>query len=117
MKVLNDYQASTINTLVETNFDEKCIVFSDKSISYVDIADYVEAHLSEISDKQTTKTTLKWVHLFISDAKKTLLGIFHKIKGKYLQSYLNEFFHKLNRRYFGESLFYRLTFAVAKIYR
>jgi len=117
MKVLNDHQASTINTLVEENFDEKCIVFSDKSTSYVDIADYVDAHLSEISDKQTTKTTLKWVHLAISNAKRTLLGVFHKIKGKYLQSYLNEFCYKLNRRYFGESLFYRLTFAVAKIYR
>lgn len=117
MKVLNDHKATTINTLIAESFDEKCIIFSDKSTSYVDIADYVDAHISEISNKKTTKTTLKWVHLAISNAKRTLLGVFHKIKGKHLQSYLNEFCYKLNRRYYGESLFYRLTFAVAKNYR
>jgi hypothetical protein len=116
MKVLNNHKAETVNQMIEENFDEKCIVFSDKSTSYVDIADYVETHLTEKSDKQTTKSTLKWVHIAISNAKRTLLGVFHKIKGKYLQLYLNEFCYKLNRRYFGEALFNRLTLAVAKIY-
>ncbi|HIP36061.1 MAG TPA: IS1595 family transposase, partial [Crocinitomix sp.] len=41
-----------------------------------------------------------WVHIAISNAKRTLLGIYHKIKGKYLQLYLDEFCYKLNRRYF-----------------
>lgn len=36
---------------------------------------------------------------------------YHKIKGKYLQLYLNEFAYKLNRRYFGEKLFDRLIIA------
>ena len=76
----------------------------------------METHITEVSDKNTTKTTLQWVHIAISNAKRTLLGIFHKIKGKYLQNYLNEFCYKLNRRYFGETLFDRLTLAVAKTY-
>jgi transposase-like protein len=116
MKVMNNHQAETVNQMIKENFNEKCIVFSDKSTSYVDIADYVETHLTEKSDKQTTVSTLKWVHIAISNAKRTLLGVFHKIKGKYLQLYLNEFCYKLNRRYFGEALFNRLTLAVAKIY-
>ncbi|MCB0482228.1 MAG: IS1595 family transposase, partial [Flavobacteriales bacterium] len=41
---------------------------------------------------------------------------YHKIKGKYLQLYLDEFCYKLNRRYFGNRLFERLTLAVAKSY-
>lgn len=116
MKVLFDHNADTINDTVEENFEQKSIVFSDKSTSYVDISDYVEIHMSEKSDKQTTKTTLKWVHIAISNAKRTLLGVFHKIKGKYLQLYLNEFCYKLNRRYFGNKVFDRLTLAVAKSY-
>ncbi len=36
---------------------------------------------------------------------------YHKIKRKYLQLYLNEFIYKLNRRYFGDSLFERLIIA------
>jgi hypothetical protein len=116
MKVLYDHKADTINETVQENFKEKSIVFLDKSTSYVDISDYVEIHLTEKSDKQTTKSTLKWVHIAISNAKRTLLGVFHKIKGKYLQLYLNEFCYKLNRRYFGTKVFDRLTLAVAKSY-
>ena len=116
MKVLYDHNADTINDTVEESFDQKSIVFSDKSKSYVDISDYVEIHMTEKSSKRTTKTTLKWVHIAISNAKRTLLGVFHKIKGKYLQLYLNEFCYKLNRKYFGNKVFDRLKLAVAKSY-
>ncbi|WP_345008177.1 IS1595 family transposase, partial [Snuella lapsa] len=99
-KVLDTHYKNEINQTVEDSIDERSIVFTDKSTSYVDIADYVELHVTEKSDKQTTKETLKWVHITISNAKRNLLGNYHKIKGKYLQLYLNEFVYKLNRRYF-----------------
>lgn len=110
-KVLKTHKANEINATIEESLDEKSIVLTDKSTSYVDIADYVEMHVSEKSTKQTTKETLKWVHIFISNAKRNLLGNYHKIKGKYLQLYLNEFVYKLNRRYFGDKLFDRLIIA------
>jgi len=116
MQVLDNHKADTVTELVEENFNESCIVFSDKSTSYVDISDHIEVHITAKSDKHTTKTTLRWVHIAISNAKRTLLGVFHKIKGKYLQSYLNEFCYKLNRRYFGNRIFDRLTLAVAQSY-
>jgi hypothetical protein len=124
MKVINDHNADTVTELVKESFDERSIVFSDKSTGYIDIAKHVETHMTEKSDGNTTRTTLQWVHIAISNAKRTLLGIFHKIKGKYLQNYLNEFCYtcaehgrsKLNRRYFGERLFDRLTLAAAKCY-
>lgn len=116
MIVMRDHKAEGIDQVIEENFDQKSIVFSDKSTSYVNISHYVETHITEKSDKETTKTTLKWVHIAISNAKRALLGTFHKIKGKYLQNYLNEFCYKLIRRYFGNRVFERLTLAVAKSY-
>ena len=116
MKVLTDHKSDGITDLIKDSFDQKCIVFSDKSTSDVDIADHVETHITEKSDKLTTETILKWVHIAISNAKRALLGTFHKIKGKYLQSYLDEFCYKLNRRYFGNRVFERLTLAVATSY-
>ncbi|MCX6183017.1 MAG: IS1595 family transposase [Bacteroidetes bacterium] len=116
MKVLPTHDAQDVNELVQENFDKQCIVFSDKSTSYVDIAKYVETHITEKSSNETTNTTLKWVHITISNAKRTLLGIYHKIQGKYLQSYLNEFCYKLNRRYFGNQLFERLKIALINNY-
>lgn len=113
MKVLNGKNSEAVNGCVSENLDRQAIVMSDSSTSYVDIADLVEGHVTCISDKETTNTTLKWVHIAISNAKRTLLGIYHCIRRKYLQSYLDEFCYKLNRRYFGEHLFDRLTIAVA----
>jgi hypothetical protein len=52
---------------------------------------------------------LKWVHIAIANAKRTLLGIYHVIKEKYLQFYLDEFYFKLNGRY-SANLFGKLTF-------
>jgi transposase-like protein len=110
-KVLDDHKAEGVNDTVATSLDEQSIVFTDKSTSYVDIADFVELHITEKSNKETTKETLKWVHITISNAKRNLLGNFHKIKRKYLQLYLNEFIYKLNRRYFEDKLFDRLVIA------
>lgn len=111
-KVLDDHKADGADDVLKDNIDDdEIIVFSDKSTSYVNIADYVEIHITEKSDKQTTKETLKWVHIVISNAKRNFTGNYHKIKRKYLQLYLNEFIYKLNRRYFGERIFDRLVIA------
>jgi len=111
-KVLEGHKADGTDTTFEKAIDnEQPIVFTDKSTSYVNIADYVELHISEKSDENTTKETLKWVHITISNAKRNFVGTYHKIKKKYLQLYLNEFVYKLNRRYFGEKIFDRLVIA------
>jgi hypothetical protein len=110
-RVLESHHADEVNDTVRESFDEKSIVFTDDSTSYVDISDYVELHFSEKSSEKLTKETLRWVHITISNAKRNFLGNYHKIKGKYLQMYLNEFVYKLNRRYFGEKLFDRLVIA------
>ena len=110
-RVLDSHQSEGINGVVRDCMEDDAIVFSDKSTSYVDISDLVELHVTEKSDAKTTKETLKWVHIAISNAKRTLLGNYHKIKRKYLQLYLNEFIYKLNRRYFGDKLFDRLVIA------
>lgn len=112
MKVVEGHQKGAINQVIAENLDERSIVFTDQSKSYIDIAKYVDVHITEKSSKKVTSTTLRWVHIAISNAKRWLLGVHHKIKGQYLQSYLNEFCYKLNRRYFGERLFDRLIIAM-----
>lgn len=75
------------------------------------ISTLVEIHISEKSTNETTKDTLRWVHICISKTKRNLLGNHQKIKRKNLQLYLNEFVYKLNRRYFGDKIFDRLVIA------
>ena len=68
-KVLEDHSAEGINETLKNSIAESSIVFTDQSTSYVDIASLVEIHISEKSTKQTTKYTLRLVHIFISNAK------------------------------------------------
>lgn len=90
-KVLSSDNASETSETIKESCDEKSIVFTDDSTSYVHISDYVELHVTEKSSEKLTKKTLRWVHIAISNAKRNLLGKYHKIKGKYFQLYLNEF--------------------------
>lgn len=114
MNVPDSYKKEEANQIVAEYIHENAVIFSDKSTSYVDFSEFVDAHVSSKSNKNVTKTTLKWVHIAISNAKRNLLVVYHMIKVKYLQSYLNEFCYKLNRRYFGEKLFDRLVIANIK---
>lgn len=65
--------------MVKANINERSILFSDKSTSYIDIAEYVDVHVNEKSSKETTEKTLTWVHIATSNVKHTLLGIYQKI--------------------------------------
>jgi hypothetical protein len=54
---------------------------------------------------------LKWLHTMISNAKAFIGGTFHELDSKHLQSYLNEFCFRTNRRQFGGQMFNRLLTA------
>ncbi len=56
---MDDHKADGVNDTITTSLDDQSIVFTDKSISYVDILDFVELHITEKSDKETTNEILK----------------------------------------------------------
>lgn len=111
-KVLTSHKASEINDIIKKSINKSSIIITDKSTSYEDFSKMFETHISFKSDKTVTKTTLKWVHVTISNAKRNLLGVYHMVSNTYLQNYLNEFCYRLNRRYFGENIFNRMIIAV-----
>ena len=110
MKVLESHKSEAVQSEIQESIDARTIVFTDKGTNYLDIEQYIEAHISLKSNKEVTMVNLKWAHIAISNAKRTFLGVYHKMKGKYLQNYLNEFVYKLNRRN-RKSVFERLLVA------
>ena len=110
LKALDTQKSESINTLFQNSVKSDSVVFTDQGNNYQDIHKFVEMHITEKSSKQTTKKTLKWVHIAISNAKRTFLGVYHKMSSDYLQNYLNEFAYKLNRRHFAD-LFERVMVA------
>jgi transposase-like protein len=111
MMVIDDLKSNTITPLVEENVTGKSAIDSDHSTSYVRLGDTVKEHRPQVIPKTEAGNVLPWVHIAISNAKRQLLNIYHCIEPEYLQSYLNEFCYKFNRRYFGERLFDRLMTA------
>lgn len=111
MKVIDDLTRETINKCVKELATDATEVDTDDSTSYTEIKNYIPNHNSQVIPKDKVGEILPWVHIAISNAKRQLLNTYHDIKSEYLQSYLDEFCYKFNRRYYGESLFNRLLFA------
>lgn len=56
---------------------------------------------------------LHWLYIIISNAKAFILGTYHGRPKENLQSYLDEFTFRFNRRSFGPAILDRLALAVA----
>lgn len=84
-------------------------IVSDDSNSYNNLKEQYE-HSGQVIPKDKVNEILPWVHTAISNAKRLFLDVHHRIDDDFLQSYLNEFCFKFNRRYF-DNLFDRLMIA------
>lgn len=111
MVVMPDLKSDTVTSIVEKTVSVSAKIHSDDSTSYTDLSGAVAEHHPQVVSKEQINTTLPWVHIAISNAKRMLLDVYHHIDPQYLQSYLNEFCYKFNRQYFGEKLFDRLLIA------
>lgn len=69
------------------------------------------AHRLQVFDKDSG--ALRCVHILISNAKAFLLGAYHGLDKKHLQSYFDEFCFRFNCRFWHEQLFPWLVCAVA----
>ncbi|MGI5920024.1 MAG: transposase, partial [Christensenellales bacterium] len=57
---------------------------------------------------------LKWLHTIIGNAKAFISGTFHGLGKKHMQSYLDEYCYRFNRKYLGGDIFVRLLLAVTR---
>lgn len=111
MTVIPDSSAQTINEEVSIQTQDDVIIRSDGWRGFNRIKEISKRHIKKVVPPTEASKAFPWVHTMISNAKRKLLGINHKIKTDYLQNYLNEFCYKTNRRYFGDRLFERLEIA------
>ncbi len=116
MKVVQKLSATRVNEQVEKNIEKSSVVLTDGYASYKRLEETEVVHLPTKTPSQEASKLLPWVHIAISNAKRLLLDVFHRIDDDFMQNYLNEFVYKFNRRYFRENLFDRLL-SVAVSYK
>lgn len=111
MQLLDDLCKETTNTQIEKALDPESSAVTDGANNYNYLQDKLTDHKAVVIElKKDTLKILPWVHIAISNAKRLLLDVHHSIGNDYLQSYLDEFCYKFNRRYF-DSVFDRVVIA------
>ena len=106
MKVVDDFKGKTLQQIVDQCFAEHTKVECDGYHSYRSLENVaLKYSLYEAGD-------LHWLHTAISNFKAFLLGTYHG-RCVHLQSYMDEFCFRFNRRNTANQLFFRLTRAVA----
>ena len=111
MTVIPDLKAVTEEDRIKRAVDAKAEATTDAAGSYSTLVrnGVVAGHETYVmKDKARVGRVLPWVHISISNAKRSILDTYHDVKADFLQLYLNEFCYKFNRRYFGFHLFERL---------
>lgn len=99
MKVIPNLEANTINKKIEDFVVQGTTIDTDDSTSYNKLPNTIN-HQPQKVDKKNINKVLPWVHKAISNAKRLLLDVHHRIDADFLENYLNEFCYKFNRRNF-----------------
>lgn len=100
-KGLDLQKTDEVDKLLNESIQNRTFIFTDK-FTYVEISNYVDMNLRKKYYKAFTKVTHSWIHIFISNATTDIISYYYKIKGKYLNINLIDFFYKPNCGYFGE---------------
>jgi transposase-like protein len=81
---------------------------SDGLSSYRKLGKAGFIHEPQVFDLKENPEHLKWLHVVVSNAKSFILGTYHGLDGKHLQSYLDEFAFRFSRRFWHNQLFNRI---------
>lgn len=109
MRVVSRFDTDTVNMFVKKNLEPECTVQTDGLNIYNALMDIVSSH--ERYPIIDGAEPLPWVHTIISNAKAFISGTYHGLGPKHLQSYLDEYCYRFNRRFWEDQLFNRMLAA------
>lgn len=113
MHVISDLKTDTFERNVRAVVEEGSTAVRDNLHSHIGVERVVEKSERQTVPGKDAPKMLPWVHIAIANAKSLLQDMYHGIKGEFLQSYIDEFCYKFNRKYFGDRVFDRLVVAGA----
>jgi len=114
MIVMDDLSGAGIEFEVQKSVNHETIVETDGYKGYSKLNSIVKHKVTEVKYKEEADKLFPWVHVAISNAKRLLLDVWHRIDEKYLQNYLNEYCYRFNRRFMEKDVFGRLLAISAK---
>ncbi len=112
MGVLADVGGHSLKTFAQRSIDKGSTLRTDGWGSYRTVAKAGYEHEAiPTGGGQKAVQTFPWLHTFIGNMKRMILGTYHSVSPKHLDAYLAEFTYRANRRWMEASLFDRLVVA------
>lgn len=106
MQVVETLDTQTINQFVIDNIEENSLIVTDKYRGYSKLLKTNNQHV--VVEFNPDESQYHYLHIVISNLKSFVLGTYHGLGEEYLQTYLDEFCYRFNRRKLHEILFDRL---------
>ena len=91
-----DYSAASLHAFLAANLTPGATAKTDGWPGYPGAADIT--HDPHVVGKMAAHIVLPWVHRIFSNLKVWALGVYHGLRRKHLQSYIDEFVFRFNRR-------------------
>jgi transposase-like protein len=110
MHVVEHIDFQHIKDFALRNIERHQSIKTDAYPSY-NILDVEFYHQGEIVKPHEAMGKLPWVHILIGTVKSFISGTYHGVSHKHLQSYLNEFCYRFNRRFNENQLLDRILTA------
>ena len=101
MRVTPNLKQASVKKFANAAFTDGSVIHSDGYRSYIPA---LEGYTHEHRSYDPNSGLLHWLHIVISNAKAFILGTYHGLPKKNLQSYLDEYSFRFSRRNFGGAL-------------
>jgi transposase-like protein len=108
MEVVPNIKGKTLIDFAKKSIQPGSTISSDAYRSYRALEGAGFNHEYQVYNAKESPDHLHWLHTVLSNAKAFVGGTFHGLDSKHLQSYLDEFCYRFNRRKFKGEWFSRL---------
>jgi transposase-like protein len=94
--MIDDASSASLHPFIQANVAAGSTLKTDGWSAYPGVPGF--RHEPHVVGKMAAHIVLPWVHRVFSNLKTWALGVYHGLRRKHLQSYLNEFVFRFNRR-------------------
>lgn len=103
LATIADNSAASIEAFVRANVKPGATLLTDGHASYPGLTDY--RHDPRVVGKMAAHVVLPWIHRVFALMKRWGLGTYHGLHRKHVDTYLNEFVFRYNRRFYRHASF------------
>ena len=98
LAMIADNSAASIEAFVRANVKPGATLLTDGHASYPGLIDY--RHDPRVVGKMAAHIVLPWIHRVFALMKRWELGTYHGLRRKHVDTYLNEYVFRYNRRFY-----------------